>query len=239
MNPNENVFLVICVSVAGPVIGSAIGVAFPGSRRPMEAMLSFAAGTMLAISFLELLPEGLAVCGFWASAAGLILGLAAACLLEDRIRPPQGGERERAALLLLAAITLHNLPEGIAMAAGEAFPGGSTVLLIAVAIAAHDIPEGVCTAAPYYYATGRRLRAFLLSSATCLPTVVGYLLGRAALGRIPPFTLGIVTCATAGLMLYISCAELLPAAGEKGAGKLPMVALFLGIVFVLALQAML
>ena len=81
----------------------------------------------------------------------------------------------RTALLMVAAIMLHNLPEGIAMAAGGQ---SRTMLLIAVAIATHDIPEGICTAAPYLYATHRRGRAFWLSLSTCLPTLLGYGLGR-------------------------------------------------------------
>lgn len=228
---------VICVAVAGPVIGSAIGAALPGFRRPVDALLSFSAGTMLAISFLEMLPEGLAACGAAGAAAGLGVGASAVFLLEGMIRAPEGRKDERTAWVLLAAVTLHNLPEGVAMAAGEAFPEGGA-LMIACAIAAHDIPEGVCTAAPYARATGRRLRAFLLSSATCLPTVAGYLLGRAAIGVINPFAVGVLTCATAGLMICVSCGELLPAAREDGVSRRTALPLIAGVLFVLALRAL-
>ena len=114
----------------------------------------------------------------------------------------------RTALLMVAAIMLHNLPEGIAMAAGSE---NRTMLLIAVAIATHDVPEGICTAAPYLYATHHRAKAFWLSLSTCLPTLLGYGLGRLLWRQVPAYTMGMVTACIAGLMITISCEELIPA----------------------------
>ena len=55
----ERELWILGIAVAGPVIGSALGVSFPPGRRTTGDMLSFAGGAMLAISFLELLPESL------------------------------------------------------------------------------------------------------------------------------------------------------------------------------------
>ena len=142
----------------------------------------------------------------------------------------------RTALLMVAAIMLHNLPEGIAMAAGRQ---SRTMLLIAVAIATHDIPEGICTAAPYLYATHRRGRAFWLSLSTCLPTLLDYGLGRLLWRGLPPFTMGMVTACIAGLMITISCEELIPAEAGGSDRLSAMPALMAGVILVLVLRQLL
>lgn len=235
-----NPWWVMTVAVAGPMLGALAGILIPPQGALLDRMLAFAAGTMLAISFLELLPEALLLSSPAAVAAGLAAGLCVMSLLDltvPHLHPEKAGagSMRRTALLMLAAISLHNLPEGIAMAAGEA---GGSALLIASAIATHDIPEGICTCAPYYAATGRRAKAFWLSAATAAPTVAGYLAGRYLLHGLNPFALGTVTASTAGLMIYISCEELLPAS-RRGTARpqYGALALFAGIILVLLLGA--
>ena len=149
--------------------------------------------------------------------------------------PDPGGER-RTALLMVAAIMLHNLPEGIAMAAGSE---NRTMLLIAVAIATHDVPEGICTAAPYLYATHHRAKAFWLSLFTCLPTLLGYGLGRLLWRQVPAYTMGMVTACIAGLMITISCEELIPASPGGSDRLSAMPALMAGVILVLVLRQLL
>ena len=226
-------------AVLGPFIGSAVGVLLPSRKGLLHRLLAFAAGTMLTLSFLELLPESLAVCSPAACAAGLAVGVFGVRTLHRLLPPPcpkTGGSAGRTALLMVAAIMLHNLPEGIAMAAGGE---SRTMLLIAAAIATHDIPEGICTAAPYYYATRSRSRAFWLSFSTCLPTLLGYLLGRWLWQGAPPFTMGIVSACIAGLMITISCEELIPAEAGGSDRLAAMPALIAGVIFVLVLRQLL
>ena len=238
----ERELWILGVAVAGPVIGSALGVAFPPGRRITGDMLSFAAGAMLAISFLELLPESLAKCGIKGVTAGLAVGLLTMAVLESLLpHRPQGERREeleRTSILMILGIFLHNLPEGMAIASASAMEDPRALTTIAFAIAVHNIPEGICTSAPYYQATGRRLWAFLLSSTTALPMLGGYLLGKTLLRGLSPYAMGILVASVAGLMIHISCGELLPAAlEEEGRGHpvRPMVWLAAGILFVMAL----
>ncbi|MBN2373902.1 ZIP family metal transporter [bacterium] len=181
----DPLLFILTISVLGPIIGSAIGVMKRPSFLYICNMLCFAAGVMLAISFLELIPESI---GF-SSVTGCIAGIVAGSLVMfglDKLIPhihpelcsqEQGCNLKRTSVYLLIGIFLHNFPEGMAIAAGGV-TGVKTSLSIALAIAIHNIPEGICTSAPYYHATGKRLRAFLLSSFTALPILVGYLLGR-------------------------------------------------------------
>lgn len=230
---NETLWVPL-VAVLGPLLGSAVGVLLPSRKNLLPRLLAFAAGTMLTISFLELIPESMAYCppaGCFAGLAVGVLGVLALHLLLPETR--HDGRERHTALLMLAAIMLHNLPEGIAMASGSE---DRTMLLIAIAIATHDIPEGICTAAPYLYATGRRGRAFFLSLSTCLPTLLGYALGRLLWREIPAPTMGMVTACIAGLMITISCEELIPAGPGEKARLSTMPALMAGVIMVLVLR---
>lgn len=234
---------VLAVAVAGPVIGSVLGVAFTPGRRVTGDMLAFAGGAMLGISLLELLPESLAKCGLAGAAAGLAIGLLTMAALEGTLpRPVSGemkGELKRASLLMILGIFLHNLPEGMAMASAGSMEDPRALVTVALAIAVHNIPEGICTSAPYYLVTGRRLRAFLWSSSTALPVLGGYLLGKTILRGMRPYAMGIMVASVAGLMIHISCAELLPTAQQEEGKEhptRPVVWLAAGVLFVMALS---
>ena len=213
------------VAVLGPLIGSAVGVLLPSREGLLHRLLAFAAGTMLTLSFLELIPESLSACSPPACAAGLAVGVFGVLALHHLLPPTPpshpGGER-RTALLMVAAIMLHNLPEGIAMAAGSE---NRTMLLIAEAIATHDVPEGICTAAPYLYATHHRAKAFWL--------------GRLLWRQVPAYTMGMVTACIAGLMITISCEELIPASPGGSDRLSAMPALMAGVILVLVLRQLL
>ena len=231
--------IIMIVAILGPLLGSAAGVLLPSNEKLLDRLLAFAAGTMMTISFLELVPESIEQSSVGGCAAGLPVGLLAMMALHQLLpEVPVGkgvsdrAQKKRTALLMIAAIMLHNLPEGIAMAAGGE---SSTMLLIAAAIATHDIPEGICTAAPYYYATGKRARAFWLSISTAIPTLLGFILGRQLLVALPQYTMGIITGIIAGLMIAISCDELIPDEPGKNRTK-AMPALMAGVIFVLLLR---
>ena len=239
----ERELWILVVAVAGPVIGSALGVAFTPGRRMTGDMLSFAGGSMLAISFLELLPESMNKCGLAGTAVGFAIGLLTMAALEGLFpHRPQGGQKgelERTSVLMILGIFLHNLPEGMAMASAGSMEDPRALVTVALAIAIHNIPEGICTSAPYYQATGRRLRAFLWSASTALPMLGGYLLGKTLLRGLTPYAMGVMVASVAGLMIDISCGELLPTALEEEGKEhpvRPMLWLAAGILFVMAME---
>lgn len=202
---------------------------------------------MLAISFLELLPESMAKCGIAGTVTGFAIGLLTMAALESLIpRRPKGPVRpssdreelERASVLMILGIFLHNLPEGMAIASAGSMEDPRALVAVALAIAIHNIPEGICTSAPYYQATGKRLRAFLWSASTALPMLAGYLLGKTLLRGLSPYAMGVMVASVAGLMIHISCSELLPAALEEEGREhpiRPMLWLTAGILLVLGL----
>lgn len=122
----------------------------------------------------------------------------------------------RTGVFTALAIGIHNFPEGLAtftMALDEP----STGIAIAMAIAIHNIPEGIAVSVPLYYATGSRGKAFIWSFLSGLAEPVGALAGFLLL--LPFFTpavFGVLFAGVAGIMVYISLDELLPAAERYG-----------------------
>lgn len=145
----------------------------------------------------------------------------------------------RMGLFAAIAIGIHNFPEGFATFAA-ALKDPALGLSIAVAIAIHNIPEGMSVAIPIYYATGSRMKAFMYSFVSGLAepvgAVIGYLILRPFLNN---FVFGIIFAAIAGIMIYISFDELLPAARRYGKGHIVIIGVALGMaVMAFALDVM-
>lgn len=133
------------------------------------------------------------------------------------------------------AIGLHNFPEGLVtfLAALEDVQLGVT---LAIAVALHNVPEGISVSVPIYYATGSRRRAFTYSMLSGLAEPVGALVGYLLLRTF--FTddvTGLLFGAVAGVMVYISLDELLPAAHRYGSSHNALLGL-LGGMLVMALS---
>ena len=181
-------------------------------ERAQGALLGFAAGVMTAASVWSLiLPaiEQTAAEGrlppFLPAAAGIVLGALLLALLDEFTRQ-RGGERvAHSDFLLLSAITLHNIPEG--MAVGLAFA-------LALGIGVQNFPEGAAVALPLYQSGQSKLRAFVtgvLSGAVEPLFGVLVVLAAARVHALMPWLLSFA----AGAMLYVVVEELLPRAGSR------------------------
>ena len=134
----------------------------------------------------------------------------------------------RMGMFTALAIGIHNFPEGLATFTA-ALSDTELGLAIAVAIAIHNIPEGIAVSVPVYYATGNRRKAFTLSFLSGLAEPIGALIGYAIL---MPFmseqVFGMLFAGVAGIMVFISLDELLPAAREYGEHHLSIYGLLAG-----------
>ena len=243
----DPVFYILLICIAGPIIGSAIGVIKKPSNLFMFNMLSFAAGVMLAIAFLELVPESINLSSVWICAIGIIVGALVMYLLDKLIphihpelcQPEKQCSRlKKTSIYLLFGIFLHNLPEGMAIASGTISSTQAT-FAIALAIAVHNIPEGIATSSPYYYCTGKRFKAFLVSSTTAIPIIIGFIIAYFLFQNIPTQFIGFIIAATAGLMVYISADELIPSSYCRNQQKWShstIFSLIAGVVFVILLS---
>ncbi|GIO26345.1 zinc transporter ZupT [Ornithinibacillus bavariensis] len=110
------------------------------------------------------------------------------------------------------AIGIHNFPEGIATFV-SAIQDPALGLAIAVAIAIHNIPEGIAVSVPIYFATGDKKKAFKFSFLSGLAEPIGALVAFLILmPYLSDIMFGVIFAAVAGIMVFISLDELLPAA---------------------------
>ncbi len=144
----------------------------------------------------------------------------------------------RMGLFTALALAIHNFPEGMATFIA-ALSNPVTGISIAIAIAIHNIPEGIAVAVPVFYATGSRKKAFKLSLLSGLAEPLGALAGFLILYRFLSDTMfGLVFAFVAGIMVYISLDELLPAAKEYGDHHMAIYGLVVGMA-VMALSILL
>jgi len=144
----------------------------------------------------------------------------------------------RMGLMTALAIGIHNFPEGIAtFMAGLHNP--HLGIPIAFAIAVHNIPEGIAVSVPIYYATGSRRKAFCYSFLSGVAEPLGALLAWLVLMPFLTETLfGVVFAAVAGIMVFISVDQLLPAARKYGEHHVSIYGLVTGM-FIMATSLLL
>ena len=136
----------------------------------------------------------------------------------------------RMGMFTALAIAIHNFPEGLATFTA-ALKDPTLGVAITIAIAIHNIPEGIAVSIPIYYATGDRKKAFMYSFLSGLSEPLGALIG--ALILAPFFNdmvFGILFASVAGIMVFISLDELLPAAREYGEHHLSIYGVIAGMV---------
>ncbi len=217
-------------------VGSVLGLFArqPGPRF-MTLTLGFSAGVMILVSFVELLAGGIAAIGFGPAHLAFLGGMVVMFLIDALIphdylaeeHHPQG-RLLKTGLLVALGLGIHNFPEGMAAFAG-ALEDVRLGVAIAIAIAIHNVPEGLAVSAPIYAATGSRGKAFLLSFLSGVAEPAGALV--AALFLLPFLNstlLGVVLAGVAGIMVFISLDELVPAARSFGQEHLSIVGVGIG-----------
>ena len=140
-----------------------------------------------------------------------------------------------AGLIMMSAIALHNLPEGMVIGASYAttevmktlFSGSGFIMAIVIGL--HNIPEGMAVSVPLISGGMRKPKAVLLTALSGLPTVFGALLGF-ALGGINDIMLVLSLGFASGAMLYVVFGELLPESILMWRSKLPAFAVFVGVI---------
>lgn len=205
----------------------------------LSVTLGFSAGVMIYVSMIEIfvkakvaLVDALGVVpGNWLTVGGFFAGMLLIASI-DKFIPKQSNPHElktvedmnqpsiangkpdllKMGTFTALAIGIHNFPEGIATFT-SALQDPALGIAIAVAIAIHNIPEGIAVSVPVYFATGDKKKAFKLSFLSGLSEPVGALV---AYLFLMPFLndimFGIIFAAVAGIMVFISLDELLPAA---------------------------
>ena len=239
------VSIVLLSILAG--LGTGLGGLVVLVRKPREKLFVFlmglAAGLMIMVSFMELLFDSLKLSGLFPAAVGFIAGSLMLFILDfllphKHIVSEKGvidAKMFRTGTLMAIGISLHNLPEGIAVASGYSY-APEIGLIVTIAIALHNIPEGIAIAMPIRMSGASRWAAFRTAFLSGLAEPMGAGISAVFLTTLPeliPFALSFA----AGVMVFITVDELIPIAHEHGHEHFTSFGLIVGFVLTLGLLA--
>jgi ZIP family zinc transporter len=228
------------------------------SKRTLDIMLGFAGGVMIAASYWSLLAPAIEMSGylgdfaFVPAAVGFVLG-AAFLRLVDMILPhlhlnAPMSEAEgiktswRRSTLLVTAITLHNIPEGLAVgvafgavAAGldSATLGGAISLALGIGI--QNFPEGTAVSVPLRREGMSRAKSFMYGQASGMVEPVAAVLGAAAVLLARPM-LPYALAFAAGAMIFVVVEEVIPESQSSGNGDLATMGVIFGFTLMMVLD---
>jgi len=228
------------------------------NKKVLDGMLGFAAGVMIAASFWSLLAPAIEMVEesggipWLASLIGFISGglfLWSADKLIPHLHP---GFPEKDAegiktswqrsILLVLAITLHNIPEGLAVgvafgAAAAGHPAASigTAIALAIGIGIQNFPEGAAVSVPLRREGLSRTRSFIYGQASGIVEPIAGVLGAAAVIIMQPI-LPYALSFAAGAMIYVVAEELIPESQAARHSDIPTIGVMLGLAIMMTLD---
>lgn len=212
-------------------------------QRFLDFSMGLAAGVMLTVSFLNLIGRALNMnVGHTIVAVGFVVGAAAIMVLDAKIPHvfsfqeygPVKGRLVKTGMLMAIGVTLHNVPEGLVVAASYAYLP-KLGYLVALAIAFHNVPEGIATAAPLYAAGTSKERVFAITLLSGLAEPLGALIGSLILTDASQLVLALMLACAAGVMTYVVADELIPTAHAHGHEHAVAIGLIAGFTLMLLL----
>ncbi|WP_028593901.1 ZIP family metal transporter [Paenibacillus assamensis] len=219
------------------------------THRWRDILLAYTAGIMTSASMFSLIPEALSLSNTWIVAFGLMLGCLTLLWLEGIVPHVDLEKMEHAlgsgsghahapidhkSMLIIAAITLHNLPEGLSV--GVSYASGSEALgpLIAFSIGLQNAPEGFLVALFLVTQNVNRWKALGVAALTGGVEIITALLGfylSSVVSNLVPYGLSFA----AGAMLFIIYKELIPESHGDGHQRSATISFVAGIITMLAL----
>lgn len=210
------------------------------NKKFLSFSLSFSAGIMIYISFMEILPEGMHLIEETAGGnkatiialAAFFGGMVFTALLEKLVHSMGGDHHhdldsdhmddshhhddidknhmEKLGIMTAISVGIHNLPEGLAI-----FTTGlkdiTIAIPLAIAVILHNVPLSIAISVPIYYATNSRKKAFIYASLVGLCQPLGAIIGYALFSSFfSDMLFGILFCIISGIMVFVSLDELLP-----------------------------
>ena len=248
---------IILMSLIAGVAGMGLGgllTALLGSKsdKMIGIFLSFSGGVMVSIAFVELIPEAIELSNTWIMVAGLFLGAFLVFVLHtiiDNLSRSEGSSKLhetfaeffhsgdviskktsmlRSGMIMLFAIGLHNVPEGLAMGAAGNY-NARLGLALAVIIGLHNIPEGMAVSAPLMLGGLSKTKSVIITLIAGSTTVLGAVIG-VIIGSISDVAIALSFGAAAGAMLYVVIGEILPQSIVMSKNHVPTIFAFIGMV---------
>ena len=224
----------VMIPFLGTVLGSSMVFFAKGemNRQVQRALTGFAAGVMTAASVWSLLipamnhAEDMGKLAFIPAAVGFWIGILFLLILDRSVPHMHMNSCEaegpkcsmKKSSMLVLAVTLHNLPEGMAVGvviagwlSGDSLVPVSAVMALSLGIAIQNFPEGAIISMPLYSQGMSRGKAFLYGSLSGVVEPVGAMLTILAAGLVTPLLPYLLSFA-AGAMIYVVVEELIPEA---------------------------
>lgn len=229
------------------------------NQKLFDGMLGFAGGVMIAASFWSLLApaiemaEGDQIASWIPAAVGFLLGGLFLWSVDKIIphlhpnAPVQSAEginpnKKRRSTLLVLAITLHNIPEGLAIgvafgAVAAGFPSASLAgaIALAIGIGIQNFPEGVAVSMPLRRDGMSRLKSFYYGQFSGMVEPISAVIGALAVIFIEPL-LPYALSFAAGAMIFVVVEEVIPGSHEEGNKDLASVSLMIGFTIMMILD---
>ncbi len=247
-----NIVFFTAAGVGGAtIIGAIIGFVFiKTAEKYANTVISFAAGVMLATSVFNLIipsVENENLFSVYISVAGIFCGSLCINVLDffankllkmNNMNCLQSNEKLHRIMLFVAAIAIHNLPEGIA--AGVGFGTGNTAdaLIIAGSIALQNLPEGMVIISPMLSVGISRAKTFIIALFTGVIEIAGTLFGYYAV-TISTDILPFILSFAGGTMIYVICGDMIPESQSESLKHSSTYALISGFCLMLILNEIL
>ena len=252
--------LILTLPFLGTALGAAMVFLLRGKMSDLlrKLLLGFASGVMVAASIWSLLIPSLEMAErqggvIWLPAAvGFVLGILFLLLLDTLIPhlhigsdKPEGLTHNcqwRRTTMLSVAVTLHNIPEGMAvgvilasaMAEGSLIPM-SAAWALAIGIAIQNFPEGAILSMPLHSEGMGKGKAFAIGALSGIVEPIASILTMLLIGFVSP-TLPYLLAFAAGAMMYVVIEELIPEAQAEPHSNIPTLSFTIGFVLMMVLD---
>jgi ZIP family zinc transporter len=204
------------IAITAASLGGLIGIMWRKSNhKTLCALVSFAAGALLAVTIVEIIPEAANIEGVgWLRAlAATVIGVVVFYLIGRYVYylcpacAASATEEQkgylRLGVLLMVALAIHSTVDGLAIAASSAAGHEIVAILVLFAISYHKVPEGLALVSVARLAGFSRWRALGITVLIELTTGLGAFIGLLALGMMSEFWLGITLGIVGGSFLYV------------------------------------
>ncbi|WP_025689358.1 ZIP family metal transporter [Paenibacillus zanthoxyli] len=191
------------------------------SEKWKDVLVAFTAGIMVSASAFGLVPQAITESGVIALTLGLITGVLLLDLIENNIphidveNKPGETSMDAKTLLVLIALFIHNIPEGLSTGFSYASEQASLGPMVAIAIGAQNMPEGLVLAVFLLNSKTSKLKALAFVTLTGLMEMASAVLGYFTASSIRN-VVGYGLAFAAGAMLYIVYKELIPESHGHG-----------------------
>ncbi|MRN51647.1 ZIP family metal transporter [Paenibacillus monticola] len=191
------------------------------SEKWKDILVAFTAGIMVSASTFGLMPQAIIESGVVSLTLGLVTGVLLLDLIENNIphidveNYPGYTNMDSKALLVMIALFIHNIPEGLSTGFSYASEQGNLGPMVAIAIGAQNIPEGLILAVFLMNSRKTRLKALIIAGLTGLMEMVSAVIGYFTASSIQT-VVGYGLAFAAGAMLFIVYKELIPESHGHG-----------------------